>query len=118
MNARSATVIGLVTGAVGIAILYVAGVAMPIIPPGMVLLLAAALLVGSTRMRWAPVLGVVIALSEIAGFVLSGSFRALVDLDPVTIFGGTWVRLAGVVLATVAGVVATVQNYRGAPVAA
>ena len=50
-NARRLCVIGLSAGAVGIAILYVSGVEMPVVPPGLVLLVVAAVAVANARGR-------------------------------------------------------------------
>jgi hypothetical protein len=106
------TAIGLVTGAVGILVLRLSGAAMPAIPPGLVLLVAASALVAFSSWRWAPVVGVLVALSEILGYVLSGSMYGLFGADSLGILTGSWVRGIGIVLAFVAGIAATVTGYR------
>jgi hypothetical protein len=104
---RLVTAAGLVAGAVGIGILYPAGVAMPVVPPGLVMLLVAAAVVAFAPWRWAPVVGVLAGLFEVAGFFGSGSAAALTDLGSLDVFAGTWIRGLGIVTAVVAGVVAT-----------
>jgi hypothetical protein len=69
---RAVTVLGLVVGALGIAILWASGVAFPIYPPpGIVILLAGALLVGLAPWRWAPGVGALLGLVVFAGFLIS-----------------------------------------------
>lgn len=105
-TARGATVAALLTGAVGLLVLRVAGQPMPAIPPGLVLLVAAAALVAFTRTRWAPLVGALVGLAEIAGFVLSGAVGGLVEGAPA-IVAGSWLRGVGITVAAVAGLVAT-----------
>jgi hypothetical protein len=109
---RLATVAGLVAGAIGIVVLRLAGVAMPIVPPGLVLLVAAALLVVLVRRRWTPLVGALVALAEVIGIVATGSLAHLVDVSPAGVFVGTWIRTLGVVIALIAGVLATAANDR------
>lgn len=110
-GARLVTVAGLVAGAAGILIQRASGVAMPAVPPGLVLLLAAALLIAFTRLRWAAALGALIAVPEIAAITI-GQLDAMADAGALGVFLGTWVRAVGVVAALVAGVAATVSAYR------
>ncbi|GAA1248358.1 hypothetical protein GCM10009609_09740 [Pseudonocardia aurantiaca] len=114
-GARGTTVIGLVAGAVGILVLRFSGAAMPSVPPGLVLLVAAAALVAFSTRRWAPIVAVLVALSEILGYVLSGSTYGLFAVDSIGILIGTWVRGIGIVLAFAAGIAATVVGYRRTP---
>jgi hypothetical protein len=115
-GARGATVIGLVAGAVGILVLRLSGGNMPAIPPGLVLLVAAAALVAFSRWRWAPVVGVLVALAEIIGYVASGSTYGLFAVDSIGILVGTWVRGIGIAVAFVAGIAASVAGYRSTSV--
>ncbi|MFI0412344.1 hypothetical protein [Actinomadura sp. 3N508] len=101
------TVAGLVTGAAGLLIQKVAGVEMPVVPPGMIILLVVAALMAATRWRWTPILAVLAALAEVAGFVGS-----LADAGAFGEYAGALVRGAGVTVALVAGIAATVGNYR------
>ncbi len=112
------TLAGLLITAAGIAILYVSGGEMPVVPPGFVMLLIAAGLVAWGPWRWTPIAGIVAALAEAGGFFGSGSAANLFDLSPFGIFAGTWVRLVGIVLALVFSIVATKLAYSKAGAAA
>jgi hypothetical protein len=109
---RELTVMGLVTGAVGIAMLWASGVEFPFYPPpGIVILLAGAAVVASTRRRWAAGVGAFLGLFVLAGFVLSslisgaGTDSLLGEEGPGAVVG-TVVQLLGVTTALVAGVLA------------
>jgi hypothetical protein len=115
MSARVWTAVGLIAGGAGLVGQQLAGVAMPAVPPGLVMVVVAAVLLLATRLRWAPVAGAVAGLAEVAGFFGSGSAGRLVEFAEPAAAASSWVRLAGVVLAVVAGSVATVAAYRRAP---
>jgi hypothetical protein len=104
--AARATLAGLLTGAVGLVILRLAGAEMPAVPPGLILLTLAAVLVGLTRRRWSLALGALAGLAEVAGFLASGSAADLADPSPLGIFVGTWIRGLGIITAVIAGTVA------------
>ncbi|MEO3798540.1 hypothetical protein [Nonomuraea sp. B1E8] len=103
----------MIAGAAGMVIQGVSGVSMPIVPPGLVLLVGAALLIAFTRWRWTPALGALVGLAETAAIGI-GQLDTLADPSALGIFLGTWLRALGVVLAITAGVPATVIAYRGA----
>lgn len=105
---RGGTVVGLLTGAVGLLVLRVAGQPMPAVPPGLVLLVAAAALVAFTRTRWAPLVGGLVGLAEIAGFVFSGAVAGLVEGAPA-IVAGSWIRGVGITVAALGGIIATLR---------
>ncbi|NBE96959.1 hypothetical protein FE391_34775 [Nonomuraea sp. KC401] len=109
---RLVTVAGLIAGAVGMVVQRVAGVNMPVVPPGLVLLVGSALLIAFTGWRWTPALGALIGLSEAAAIVATGQLAVLADVTSIGVFLGTWIRTIGVVVASVAGVLATVAAYR------
>jgi hypothetical protein len=110
---RAATVAGLVVGAVGIAILWAAGVEFPIYPPpGIIILLAGAIFVGLTSWPWAPAVGAFLGLFITVGFVASGGPPSLLGQDGTGVAIGTWIQMAGVLTALAAGVIATRANYR------
>ncbi|MGP4022745.1 hypothetical protein [Actinomadura sp. 3N407] len=106
-RAALVTVTGLVTGAVGLLIQKVAGVEMPPVPPGLVILVVAAVLITATRWRWTLILAVLAALAEIPGTAGSA-----LDADSAGEIAGAAVRGGGAVAAVVAGVVAAVAAYR------
>lgn len=110
---RAATVVGLVAGAVGIAILWASGVEFPIYPPpGIPILLAGAIFVALATWPWAPGLGAFLGLFVTVGFVVSGGPPNLVGRDGTIVAIGTWIQMTGVLTALIAGVIATRTNYR------
>lgn len=110
---RAATVVGLVAGAVGIAVLWASGVEFPIYPPpGIPILLAGAILVGLATWPWAPGVGAFLGLFVTVGFVVSGGPPNLVGRDGTIVAIGTWIQMTGVLTALIAGVIATRANYR------
>jgi hypothetical protein len=101
-------VTGLLVGALGIALLWAAGVDFPVaVPPGMVILLVGAAVVAGFRSRWADGVGAILGLFVVVGFVLSGingeGFDNLLGDNGAAVALGQVVQLAGVVTATVTG---------------
>jgi len=115
------TILGLLLGAAGIAILWLAGQEFPFYPPpGIVILLAGVVFVGVAPWPWAPVVGSGLGLFVIVGFLLSGfvsgaGFDNLTGVEGGLRSLGTLVQLVGVALALVSGVVATRSAYRPRP---
>jgi hypothetical protein len=110
---RAATVVGLVAGALGIAILWASGVEFPIYPPpGIIFLLAGAIFVSLASWPWAPAVGAFMGLFVTVGFVVSGGPPNLFGQDGTSVLIGTWIQMMGVLAALIAGVVATQANYR------
>ncbi|MET0133824.1 MAG: hypothetical protein ABW215_09545 [Kibdelosporangium sp.] len=110
-KARMWTIAGLLTGAAGLAIQKISGVAMPVVPPGSVFLVVAAALLANRNRRWAPIVAILAGAAEIAGFFASGNASRLTMVAEPGAFAGSWVRLAGVVVAVVAGAVAARVGY-------
>jgi hypothetical protein len=110
----SLTVAGLLAAAAGIVIQIASGADYPTIPPGLVILLAAAGLVAlATRWRWTTIVGVIVSLFLLVGGALAPQARAqLGDPAQVGVFIGTVIQLLALVVALVAGVAATRQLYR------
>jgi hypothetical protein len=103
--------LGLVIAAAGIMIQYVAGVDYPTIPPGAIILLAAAGVVVFGPWRRAPVAGLVAAAFVSIGGVVAtiagnGFNETLGDPSELGGFLGALVQIAGLVIALPAGVVA------------
>jgi hypothetical protein len=110
---RAATVVGLVAGAVGIAILWASGVEFPIYPPpGIVILLAGAIFVSLASWPWAPAVGAFLGLFVTVGFLVSGGPPNLVGREGASVAIGSWIQMVGVLTALVAGVMATRANNR------
>jgi hypothetical protein len=103
--------LGLIIAAAGIMIQYVSGVDYPTIPPGPIILLAAAGAVVFGPWRRAPVVGLVAAAFVLLGGVAAtiagnGYGETLGDPGELGGFIGALVQIAGLVIALPAGVVA------------
>jgi len=111
---RLATIVGLVVGALGIAVLWAAGVDFPVaIPPGIVILLAGALVVGLAPWRWAPAVGVLLSLFILVGFLISPDGIPYIRGEHgATRQIGQAIEVIGVLTALIAGVIATRADYR------
>ena len=111
---RAATIVGLVAGAVGIAILWAAGVEFPVYPPpGIVILIAGTVFVALGRWAWAPAVGAFLGLFVAVGFLISPTGMSNLTGEAGTgVAIGQAVQVVGVLTALVAGVVATRANYR------
>jgi hypothetical protein len=109
-----ATVAGQVVGAVGIAILWAAGVEFPFaIPPGIVILVAGALFVSLSRKRWSPAVGAFLGLFVTLGFLISPTGVSNLSGDAgADVALGQGVQQVGVITALVSGVIATRAAYR------
>jgi hypothetical protein len=116
---KKLTIAAMIVGAVGIGILWAAGVPFPFFPPpGSLILLAGALFVGLAKFRWAPAVGAAIGLFITVGFLVSSTgIDNLTGVYGTNIAIGTVVQVLGVASAFVAGTLATARNY-GAKVAA
>ncbi len=106
------TVAALLVAALGFAIQIVSGIEVPTIPPGLVILLVAAALVAFEPWRWIPVVGAVVGLFLLVGFFASGAVVNLFDPARLGVFFGAWIQFLAVIVAAVAGIAATIQNYR------
>ena len=120
MNKRSSlppasklTVTALLVAAAGFVIQIVSGVDVPTVPPGLVIMLVAASLVAFLPWRWIPVVGAAVGLFLLVGFFASGAVGSLLNPSRLGVLIGAWVQFLAVILAVVAGIFATVQNYRG-----
>ena len=112
--ASKLTAVGLVAWAAGIVIQILTGVdEYPMIPLNAVILLAAALLVSLPLWRWAPIVGVSLAILILVGaFVTPSTGNRLSEPGEIGPFIGTSVQMLGLITAVVTRIVATVQNYR------
>jgi hypothetical protein len=113
-RARAATIAGLLAGAAGIAILWASGVEFPIYPPpGIVILTAGALFLALVHRPWAPAVGAFLGLFVTVGFLISPTGLSNLTGEAGTgIEIGQGIQVIGVLIALVAGVVATRVNYR------
>ncbi|MFC4147878.1 hypothetical protein ACFO0M_16595 [Micromonospora mangrovi] len=114
-RARTYTILGLLVGAVGIGVLRAAGVEFPVaIPPGIVILLAGALVVGlGRRWWWSPAVGAALGLFVAVGWAVSPTgWGNLTGRAGAAVAAGQALQLVGVLTALVAGMVATAAGRR------
>jgi hypothetical protein len=118
MNQRSslsssgkATVAALLVAAFGFVVQIFSGAEVPTIPPGLVILLAAAGLVALSPWRWAPAIGIGVGLFVFVGFFASGAVSNLFDPSRFGALVGAWIQFLAVIAVIVAGGVATTRNY-------
>jgi hypothetical protein len=120
MNTRSSlstagklTVTALLVTAGGFVLQMASGVTnTPTVPPGLVTLLVAAGLVALLSWWWMSVVGAFAGLFNLIAFVVIGAVGRLVEPSPLSSFVGAWIMFLAVIVAVVAGSVATIQNYR------
>lgn len=114
------TVVALLIAGIGFAVQMAAGVTRtPTIPPGLVVILGAAVVAAFVPIRWAPVAGPIAGLFNfVALFTVRGGDLAdeianrLVDATPVSALIGAWIMVVGLIVATVAGAIGAVHNRR------
>ena len=111
--AATLNVAGLVVAAAGIVIQIASGADYPTVPPGLVILLAAAVLVAlGTRWRWTTIIGVIVPAFLLVGGALAPQTRDhLGDPGQAGIFIGTVIQLLALVAGLIAGIVITRQAY-------
>ena len=110
-------VAGLLLAAVGLVIQIVSGVpGFPPVPPGPIILAAAAAFVTFAPWRWAPIVGLAATVFLVVGFIVSlptsGAAEQLGDPGAFGPFGGTALFVIGLLTALVAGAAATVHGLR------
>jgi hypothetical protein len=114
--ASKLTLYSLAVASAGVVIQIVSGVPYPAVPPVFFLLAVPAALVDFGPWRWTPAAAVVAGLFLVSGLFASGSSLRLFDLIQIGGVGGSvglWVQMLAVLVATVAALIATLQNYRG-----
>jgi hypothetical protein len=116
LGPRTATIVGLVVGAFGIAILWASGVEFPFYPPpGIIILVAGAVFVVLIRWPWAPAVGALLGLFVTVGFLISPTgVNNLTGKAGTGVAIGQGIQLIGVLTALIAGVIATRPKYRRA----
>lgn len=116
MNLRGSlggtAIAGLVVATIGIYVVRAGGAPVPIVPPAVVLMVLAAVLLVVFRTRtWPAVVAVVVAVAEAAGVVLTGSLGNLGFAEPL-LGAGTALRVLGVLVVLAAGTLLVVRPVR------
>jgi hypothetical protein len=106
--------VGLVVGALGITILWASGVEFPFYPPpGIIILMAGTVFVALVRRPWAPAVGAFLGLFVTVGFLISPTgLSNLTGEAGTSVAIGQGIQVVGVLIALIAGVVATRAKYR------
>jgi hypothetical protein len=111
--ASNVTVIALLVAGVGFVVQMAAGVTdTPTIPPGLVAIVGAALLVTVVPTGWTPVAGPVAGLFNLLALVVVGAADRLADPSPASGFIGGWTMVLGLIVATIAGTIGATRNRR------
>jgi hypothetical protein len=106
------TVVSLVVAAVGVVIQIVSGADYPRVPPVFFILLIPAGLIAFGRWRWTPVIAVLAGMFLILGLFASGASPRLFDPSRLGDSVGLWIQMLSVIVTIVAGIMATIHNYR------
>ncbi|MEN3356520.1 MAG: hypothetical protein V7637_502 [Mycobacteriales bacterium] len=107
---RTLTAFALLTSAVGIIIQILGGHDYPVVPPGIVILVAAAGVVWFVPWRGAPVVAILAALFLVVGLFAADQASRLVEVDTVLDTLGLWIQMVAVVVALVTAVIALVHR--------
>jgi hypothetical protein len=112
-TAGKQTVAALLVAAGGYVLQMVSGVTnSPTVPPGLVILLVAADIVAVLSWRWMPVVGAFAGLFDLTVFLAMGAMGRLLEPSPLGSLVGAWIMFLAAIVVGIAGIVATIQNYR------
>lgn len=101
------TAAALLVASAGFVIQIASGVKVPPVPPGLVIMLLAAGLIVFGPWRWTPAVGIAVGLFLLVGFFASGAVGGLLEPRQGGVFVGTWIQFLALIVAVVAGTVAT-----------
>ena len=107
-----ATVVALITAAVGVAIQIAAGAPYPTVPPVFFILLIPAGLIATGRWWWAPIPAVLAGMFLTIGLFAAGETGRLVDPTSIADSFGLWMQMVALLAAMVSGALATKSNLR------
>jgi peptidoglycan/LPS O-acetylase OafA/YrhL len=114
-KARALTTIALVVACIGFVIQMAAGVTnTPTIPPGLIAIVVAAGLVAFVPARWVPLAGTAAGLLNLGAFITVGATDRLFEANPEAAFVAVWCMVVALVVASIAGILATIQGPPGA----
>jgi hypothetical protein len=113
--ASKLTVAALLVSAAGVVIQMISGFEYPTIPPVFFILLIPAALIAFGPWRWTPSIAVVASAFLTFGLFASGSSARLFNWSLIGGPGGSiglWIQMLAVIVAGLAGIIATIQSYR------
>ncbi len=102
---------GLIIAAAGVTIQIASGHHYPKVPPVYFILLIPAGLVVFGRWRWTSVIVALAGSFLVMGLFGSGAYVRLFSTVNFGDFAGLWIQIIGDVIATIAGIIAIIQNY-------
>ncbi len=106
-------VTALIVAAAGIVVQIIAGVNYPAVPPGLIILLVAAALVLFVPWRWVSLIAVFASGFLLIGGLANADSRShLTHLGHPGAFVGTWIEIAAMAVAVVAGITALIVGNR------
>ena len=109
---RVAAAISLAAAAGGIGIQIIGGADYPTVPPGVLILLAAAAVMGFVRWPWAPLIATVATLFISVGAVLAPNLRnQLADPNAVLVFVGSGLQVVTLLAALILGAFAIREAF-------
>lgn len=108
---RRTVLVSLVVSAIGIPIQILGGWEYPVVPPGMLITLAAGV-VALLPVRWAPVISLVCGGFILVGFFVVGDFANMFGSQNAPVTAGKWVQ----VIALSVGVAAAIGSLVRPPV--
>jgi hypothetical protein len=114
---RRMVLISLVISAIGIPIQMLGGWEYPVVPPGMLIILAAGL-AALLPVRWAPVISLVAGGFILVGFFLVGDAANMFGSQNLTVTVGKWVQMVALVVGLVAAIGSLVTPPARLPAAA
>jgi peptidoglycan/LPS O-acetylase OafA/YrhL len=114
-KARALTTIALVVAAIAFVIQMAAGVTnTPTIPPGLIAIVVAAGLVAFVPARSVALAGTAAGLLNLGVFIVVGATDRLFETNPEDAFVAVWCMVVALVVASIAGTLATIQDPPGA----
>jgi hypothetical protein len=100
---RRVVLVSFVVSALGIPVQILGGWAYPVVPPGMLITLAAGL-AALLPVRWAPVVSLVGGGFIVVGFVAVGDIANMLGSQNATVMTGKWLQMIALVVGVVAAV--------------
>jgi hypothetical protein len=114
-NARPLTTIALAIAGIAFVVQMAAGVTdTPTIPPGLVAIVVAAGLVAFVPAPRVPLAGTAAGLFNLVAFIAAGATDRLFEANPEAAFVAVWCMVVALVVASIAGMLATIQGPPGA----
>lgn len=106
---RTLCALALLAAVVGIVLQILGGAEYPVVPPGIIILVAAAAVTWFVPWRGAPVAGIAAALFLIFGLFAAGQAGRLIAVTTMWDTVGLWVQLVSVSVALVTAVIAILR---------